>query len=53
MVEPPHLRLARDVAPYSARGYGLTKPAYIFLYAWRGDRHFFVDLVGVSPARMG
>ena len=53
MVEPPHLRLARDDAPFSGRGSGLTKPADILLYAWRGDRHCCVDLVGVSPARMG
>ena len=53
MVEPPHLRLVRDDTPYSGRGSGLTKHANILLNAWRRDRHSSVDLVGVSPARMG
>ena len=52
MVEPPHLRLVRNDAPLSGRGSGLTKHADILLYAWRGDRHCCVDLVGVS-SRVG
>ena len=31
----------------------LNKPADILLYAWRGDRHYCVDLVSMSPSRMG
>ena len=34
-------------------GSGLTKPADILQYAWRGDQDCCVDLVSVSPARMG
>ena len=52
-VEPDHLRFSREEAPASGRGSGLTKPADILLYAWRGDHHCCVDLVGVSPARNG
>ena len=33
MVEPPHLCLQRDDALVSGRGYGLTKPVDILLYA--------------------
>ena len=50
-VEPQHQRLSRDEGPESGRGSGLTRPANILLYGWRGDRHYCVDLVGVSPAR--
>ena len=53
MVEPPHLRLSRKEGPASGRGSGLTRPADILLYGWRGDRHCCVDLVRVSPARGG
>ena len=52
-VEPPHLRLERDASSQSGRGSGLTRPADILLYSWRGDSHCCVDLVGVSPARGG
>ena len=52
-VEPPHLRLQRDDSSQSGRGSGLTRPADILLYSWRGDSHCCVDLVGVSPARGG
>ena len=45
--------MSREEAPSSGRGSGLTKPADILLYAWRGDHHCCVDLVGVSPARNG
>ena len=51
LVEPPHLRMERDDAPVSGRGSGLTRPANILLFSWRGDRHCCVNLVGVSPAR--
>ena len=53
MVEPQHLRLSRDEGPESGRGSGLTRPANILLYSWRGDQHCSVDFVGVSPARGG
>ena len=53
MYDPPHLRLKRDDALISDRGSGLTEPAYLLLYTWRGDRHCCVDRVGVSPVRMG
>ena len=53
MVEPSHLRLQRDDSPESGRHSGLTRPADILLYSWRGDSHCCVDLVGVSPARSG
>ena len=52
-VEPAHLCFSCEEAPASGRGSGLTKPADILLYAWRGDHHCCVDLVGVSPARNG
>ena len=52
-MEPAHLRFSREDAPASGRGSGLTKPADILLYAWRGDHHCCVDLVGVSPAHNG
>ena len=51
LVEPPYLRLEPDDAPASVRGSGLSRPAKILLFSWRGDRHCCVDLVGVSPAR--
>ena len=53
MVQPQYQRLSRDEGPESGRGSGLTRPANILLYGWRGDRHCNVDLVGVSPARRG
>ena len=53
MVEPTHLRLEHDDSLISVRGYRLTKLVDILLYAWRGDRHCYVDLVGVFAARMG
>ena len=53
VVEPGHLRFERDVSLESGRGSGLTRPADILLYSWRGDSHCCVDLVGVSPARSG
>ena len=39
--------------PCSERGSGLTKPVDILRYAWCGYRHSCVDLVGMSPARVG
>ena len=53
MNDRPHLRLQRDDALISGRASGLTERAYLLLYTSRGDRHFCVDRVGVSPARMG
>ena len=53
VVEPPHLRLERDASSQSGRGSRQTRPADILLYSWRGDSHWCVDLVGVSPARGG
>ena len=52
-VEPQLLRLSLDEGPESGRGPGLTRPADILLYGWRGDRHCCVDLVGVSPPHGG
>ena len=46
-------RLSRDEGPGSDRGYGLTRPADILLYGWRGDRHCCIDLVEVSLVRGG
>ena len=45
LAEPIHLRFVRDEAPESGRGLGLTRPANILLYLWRGDSHFCLDLV--------
>ena len=53
VVEPQHLRLSRDEGPESRRSSGLTRPVDILLYGWRGDHHYFVDLVCVSPAQGG
>ena len=53
VVEPPHLRFESDVSLESGRGSGLTRPADILLYSWRGDSHCCVDLVEVSPTRGG
>ena len=44
-------RLSRDEGPEFGHGSGLTRPADILLYGWRGDHHYCVDLIGVSPAR--
>ena len=49
-IEPQYLRLSRDEGLESDRASGLTRPADILLYGWRGDGHCYVDLVGVSPA---
>ena len=43
----------RAEGPESARGSRLTWPADILLYGWHGDRHYCIDLVGVSPVRGG
>ena len=34
-------------------GSGLSRPANILLYSWRGDSHCYVALVSVSPGRGG
>ena len=53
LVEPPHLWQERDDALASRRGSGLTRPADILLFSWRGDQHCCVDRVGVSPTHSG
>ena len=52
MVEPSHLLLERDDSLESGHS-RLTRPVDVLLYSWRGDSHWCVDLVGVSPARSG
>ena len=41
----------RHDSPEFGRGSGLSRPADILIYSWRGDFHCRLDLVDVSRTR--